>query len=44
MDGEKYVFSAEHYGREYAAECLTEDEIEYIRSILPEDFHFHIFK
>lgn len=44
MDGEKYVFSAEHYGTEFAAECLTEDEIEYIRSILPEDFHFHIFK
>ncbi|WP_143094042.1 hypothetical protein [Caldicoprobacter faecalis] len=31
MDGDKFVFSSEHYGSEFAAEGLTEDEIEYIR-------------
>jgi len=44
MAGDKYVFSAEHYGSEFSAECLTEDEIEYIRSIITEDFHFHVFE
>lgn len=44
MDRDKFVFSSEHYGSEFAAEGLTEDEIEYIRSIIPEDFHFHVFE
>lgn len=44
MDGDKYVFSAEHYGTEFAAEDLTKKEVEYIRSIVPENFYFHVFE
>ena len=43
MNGDKYVFSAEHYGSEFAAECLTEEDIEHIRSVIPKDFHFHVY-
>ncbi len=43
MDGDRHIFSAEHYGREFAAECLTEEEVEYIRSIVPEGFNFHVY-
>ncbi|WP_352418058.1 hypothetical protein [Proteiniborus sp.] len=28
MDEDKYVFSAEHYGCEFAAECSTKKEVE----------------
>lgn len=43
MDEDKHVISAEHYGSEFAAECLTEEDIEHIRSVIPKDFHFHVY-
>jgi len=43
MDEDKHVISAEHYGSEFAAECLTEEGIEYICSVIPKDFHFHVY-
>jgi hypothetical protein len=43
IDADRYVFSVEHYGSEFTADCLTEEEVEYIRSIIPEDFNFHVY-
>lgn len=43
MDGDRYVFSAEHYGSEFAAECSTKEEVEYIQLIIPKDFHFDVY-
>lgn len=43
MDADRYVFSAEHYGSEFTAEYLTEEEVEYIRSVMPKYFHFHVY-
>ncbi len=43
MDEDKHVISAEHYGSEFAAECLTEEDIKYIRSVIPKDFLFHVY-
>ncbi|HEY8422495.1 MAG TPA: hypothetical protein VIL05_12270 [Thermoclostridium sp.] len=43
MDGDKHIFSSEHYGSEFAAMYLTEEDVEYVRSVMPEDFYLHVF-
>lgn len=43
MDGDSHIFSAEHYGSEFVAECLTKEDVEYIHSIIPKDFDFDVY-
>lgn len=43
MDNGKIVFSAEHYGTEFHAADIDDNDIAFIRSILPGDAIFHIF-
>lgn len=42
-DGDRYVFSSEHYGSEFAASDLTAAEVEYLRSVMPKDLYLHEF-
>lgn len=44
MNGEEIIFSSEHHGTEFYIENITENDIEFIRSIVPIDSDLHLWE
>ncbi|NLX77145.1 MAG: hypothetical protein GXZ01_07235 [Clostridiaceae bacterium] len=40
---DRILFSSEHYGSEFSASDLDEEDVEFVRSVMPVDFYLHVY-
>lgn len=44
FNGDKHIFSCEHYGKEFVSGILMDSELEFIQNVIPKDFTRYIYE